>query len=610
MTVPDGFKCGLEIHQRLATKRKLFCHCPTAFGEEPVSGLLYRRIRASAGELGVVDPAAAFEASRKRLFEYRLFPSSTCLLEQDEEPPTPLNPEALDIALSVAKALDARVLDEVHVMRKTVADGSAVSAFQRTALVAVDGRLETTKGTVAVATICLEEESAGIVEKSGAKAVYRLDRLGIPLIEIATDASIRDGVHAREVAEKIGWLLRSTGRVQRGLGTIRQDLNVSIAGGARVEIKGAQALEDVSALVDNEAARQTGLVDVRRTLVERGFQKLAFGKPSDVTRVFAGAKAFLSKPLSEGHVALALKLLYAKGLLGKELMPGHRFGTEVSDYAKTRAGVKGIVHCDEDPRKYGLTSADFETVSAELDCGANDGWAVVVAEHPVAVRALHAAFERVYALDVPKETRRAEGQNSRFMRPLPGAARMYPETDVLPVVLSASILSRILPPLSMAERRDSFLALGLNAEIAEKLLRSHEWDVFEALANPGNAKILALLLLDVKPQLRRQGVDADFSVQRLRALLDAVSSGVVARAALLDVALLAAREQGVSVEKLADAAGLRRVSGDALKVLAASLGNDFGEIMKRNRLVVDAGELQSVLFALKKVNAGGGMKPT
>ncbi|MDP2717187.1 MAG: Glu-tRNA(Gln) amidotransferase subunit GatE, partial [Candidatus Micrarchaeota archaeon] len=508
--------------------------------------------------------------------------------------------EALDIALCVAKALGARVLDEVHVMRKTVADGSAVSAFQRTALVAVDGVLDTSLGPVAVPTICLEEESCGIVEKKDDKSVYRLDRLGIPLIELATDASIKSGAHAREVAEKIGWLLRATGRVQRGLGTIRQDLNVSIAGGGRVEIKGAQALEDVAALVDNEAARQAGLVEVRRILRERGFEKLAFGKPSDVSRVFAGAKSFLSKPLSEGHVALALKLLYAKGLLGKEFMPGHRFGTEVSDYAKAKSGVKGIVHSDEDPQKYGLTSADFETIAADLDCGAQDGWAVVVAEHPVAVRALHAAFDRVYALDVPKETRRAEGQNSRFMRPLPGAARMYPETDVLPEVMPPSRLAHVSAPKSMAQRKEAYLALGLNAEITDKLLRSHEWDVFEQIASKENAKTLALLLLDVKPQLRRQGVDAELSAGRVREIVEAVLSGAITRAAMLDVAALAAHEPGVPVEKLADAAGLRRVLGDALRKLAASLDNHFGEVMKRHRLVVDAGELQAFLSVSRK----------
>lgn len=563
--------------------------------EETPHGTLLRKIRAVAGELGRVDPAAAFEEARGQTFHYQLFPSSSCLVEQDEEPPTALNVEALDVVLQVAKMLDARVLDEVHVMRKAVADGSAVSAFQRTALVAVDGSLDTSQGKVQIATICLEEESAGIVEKTQGHATYRLDRLGIPLVEVATDASLKNGAHAREVAEKIGGMLRATGRVQRGIGSIRQDLNVSIAGGARVEIKGAQELRDVADLVDFEAKRQQTLIDIRATVKRRGFAGLAFGRPVDVSNVFAGAKPFLSKPLADGSVALAYKFMFLGGLMGKELVPDLRFGSEVSDYVKSKTGVKGIVHSDEDPGQYGLSSADFDTIAMALDCGSNDAWAAVVAPEGVAVPALKAAFDRAFLLEVPKETRRAEGVTSRFMRPLPGAARMYPETDVLPVRVSSAVLSKVRLPVSREERKAHYVRLGLGEQLAEKLVRSYDGSLFDFLCQTADAKTVAWVLLDVKPQLRRLGVGVEWPEARWKAVLSLYASGAVTRAALPEVVRLAAEKPEASLMDLVRANQLERVTGKNLEALAASFRFDFGEVMRAHRLTVDAEELRILL---------------
>ncbi len=588
-----GFKSGIEIHQRLATSQKLFCHCPTKISEDAKpDGALTRKLRAAAGELGKVDPAAAFEASRKKTFEYQLFSENTCLVEQDEEPPTPLNPEALRCALVVAKILNAKPLDEVHVMRKTVADGSAVSAFQRTALVAVNGYLETPKGRVEIPTVCLEEESSGIVERTEGKVVYRLDRLGIPLVEIATDASLKDGSHVRETAEKIGLLLRSTGFVQRGIGSIRQDINVSIREGARVEIKGAQQLEDLKALAENEALRQEKLAEIRDELQRRGMKGVAFGKPHGVSHIFAKAKPFLSKPLQEGAMALAIKLLFCKGLIGKEIMPGHRFGTELSDYAKAKTGINGLVHCDEDPQKYGLTKEDFDAISKELDCIEDDGWAVVVADETTAIRALRAAFERCFTLEIPNETRRAEGMTSKFMRPLPGAARMYPETDVMPVCVTAEEWAALQLPKTTDERKKEYLSLGLGEEMAEKLVRSQEWEMFEQLSGTANPKTVAWVLLDVKPSLRRQGMDA-IETEKLTEVLALEKAGKITKAAISDLLALASKEKEVGAERLAEAANLTRITGSKLKALAESLGS-FNEVMKRHRLRVDAGELKEI----------------
>ncbi len=239
-----GFKCGIEIHQQLEGK-KLFCRCPAINSGSAPDIHIERRLRAAAGEAGKVDIAAEYEMSKGKKFIYEASSEDCCLVELDEQPPEPVNKHALAAALEVALLLNAAVIGEIQFMRKTVIDGSNVSGFQRTALIAVDGYVTTSKGRVLIPTICLEEEAAQKIEETDDYVKYRLDRLGIPLIEIATDASLKDPLHCQEAAEKIGMILRSTGKVKRGIGTIRQDVNVSINGHSRVEIKGFQDLRSI-----------------------------------------------------------------------------------------------------------------------------------------------------------------------------------------------------------------------------------------------------------------------------------------------------------------------------------------------------------------------------
>jgi Glu-tRNA(Gln) amidotransferase subunit E-like FAD-binding protein len=251
-----GFKAGIEAHQQLET-HKLFCNCPSLVNDEHEGDIFFeRKLKASAGEMGKVDQAAKFEMTKNKIIKYEGCSTSCCLVEMDEEPPHPVNMHALKTAMEVAMLFNAKILPQMHFMRKIVVDGSNVCGFQRTGLVAVDGYVKTSKGKVGIDTICLEEEAAKKLEDSNEYAKYRLDRLGVPLLEIATDASIKDPEHAKEVASLIGMILRSTGKVKRGIGTIRQDVNVSIKGHPRVEIKGFQELRYMSKVIENEVLRQ------------------------------------------------------------------------------------------------------------------------------------------------------------------------------------------------------------------------------------------------------------------------------------------------------------------------------------------------------------------
>ena len=250
-----GFKCGIEIHQQLEGK-KLFCSCPTINTDEKPDFEVKRKLRAVAGETGEVDKAAKHEMQKSREFIYVGNSKDVCNVELDDEPPHPINQHALQTALEVALLLKAKIVNEIQVMRKTVVDGSNVSGFQRTALIATDGCIKTSKGKVTIPIICLEEEAAQKLKETKDYVKYKLDRLGIPLIEIGTDASIKNPEHAKEVASYLGMVLRSTEKVKRGIGTIRQDVNVSIKGGARTEIKGFQELRAMPKVIEYEIDRQ------------------------------------------------------------------------------------------------------------------------------------------------------------------------------------------------------------------------------------------------------------------------------------------------------------------------------------------------------------------
>ncbi len=250
-----GFKAGLEVHQQLNTK-KLFCNCPSLANDTNENYIeIKRKLTVTEGESGKKDIAAEFEAKKQKTFIYQAKETSSCLVELDEEPPHPLNIDALKIAIQICKLVNAKIVDHVQVMRKIVIDGSNVSGFQRTALIGRNGYINTTKGKVRIPTIYLEEESAKKIDETRDTRTYSLDRLGIPLIEISTAPELKDPEHVKEAASIIGIIFRSTEKVIRGIGSIRQDVNLSIQGKPRIELKGFQNLKSIPKVIDNEIQR-------------------------------------------------------------------------------------------------------------------------------------------------------------------------------------------------------------------------------------------------------------------------------------------------------------------------------------------------------------------
>ncbi|WP_436900920.1 Glu-tRNA(Gln) amidotransferase subunit GatE [Halovenus halobia] len=477
-----GLVAGLEIHQQLNTETKLFCNCPTRLREpEAATRTFTRYLHPTKSELGELDQAAVEESRVDREFEYLAF-DSTCLVEEDDEPPRRVDTEAVTTTLEIAQLLDMEPVDQAHVMRKIVVDGSNTTGFQRTMLTATDGVIETDEGTVGIEDLMLEEESAQRVEETDAGVRYSLDRLGIPLVEIGTRPDISSPEQARDAAERIGMLLRSTGKVKRGLGTIRQDVNVSIAEGARVEIKGVQSLDDIDDIVRNEVRRQVELLDIADELADRDG---SVGQVQDVSDVFAETDSgVIGGALSGGGKAYAVLLTGFDGLVGREILPDRRLGTEFADHAK-RHGAGGIFHTDELPA-YGVTEAEVEELRDAVGAGPEDAVALVADDPETAELAIDAVADRAeQALEgVPEQTRDAnEDGTTRYLRPLPGAARMYPETDVPPVDLDPT---EVDTPELLTEKVNRYESeMGLDPALAEQVAYGRRMKLFERAVEMG-----------------------------------------------------------------------------------------------------------------------------
>jgi len=549
-----GLVAGLEIHQQLDTASKLFCDCPTE-RRDPEAAIrsFTRYLHPTKSELGELDEAALEESRVDREFEYLAF-DSTCLVEEDDEPPHRLDREALEVTLVIAKLLDMDVVDRAHVMRKIVVDGSNTSGFQRSTLVATDGEIETSDGPVSVSDMLLEEESAARIEETDEGVRYGLDRLGIPLVEIGTGPDIRSPEQAREAAERIGMLLRSTGQVKRGLGTIRQDVNVSIARGARIEMKGVQALDEIEDLVRMEVHRQVRLLEVAEELEDR---EASVGDPREVTAVFADTE---SGVIASASAVMAVPLYGFEGLVGAEIQPDRRLGTEFSDHAR-RHGAGGIFHTDELPA-YGVTGEEVADLEAAIGAGEGDAIALVAASREVAERSIEAVGDRARtALEgVPEETRGAnEDGTSRYLRPLPGAARMYPETDVPPVEPDPT---EVETPELLTEKVDRYREeYGLDAGLAEQVAYGRRMPVFEAAVERGVDPTLAAGTLEsTLTELRRDEVPVeDLSDEQLLDALSLVTDGDLAKEGVDEVLTVLAENPRMDAGTAVEEAGLAGV---------------------------------------------------
>ncbi len=541
-----GLKVGLEIHRQLDTRNKLFCNCPSILSAKPPSFTFIRRLRPTQSELGQVDPAALFEFHKGKQIAYESDPETTCLVELDEEPPHPLNKEAVDTALNISLLLKAKILDEIHVMRKVVIDGSNTTGFQRTVVIALDGRLMVEGMEVPIEQVTLEEDAGRKMGETKNSVTFRLDRLGVPLIEISTGPVIKSPEEAGTTALAIGRILRATKRVKRGLGSIRQDLNVSIKNGALVEIKGVQELDLVSKVVEFEAQRQQALIHIRDELRQRNVREEDLKDDFvDVTSILANSQSkIVQAALKQGGKASAVRLYGFKGLLKRELIPGIRLGTEMAKRAAFWGKVGGLFHSDELPA-YGIDQVHVESVSKKLGCGDSDAFIIIADQGDNVLDGLKAVVERSREAirRVPEETRVANPDGTtHYMRPRPGAARMYPETDVPPVSISRDRLQEIernLPKMPEEIAKELQSKYNIGQKLAGQLVDSEFLGVFESIVTTSKGiapSYVATILTESLRSLTREKVPVDnLQEDHLKRVFGLVTEGATAKESVVDL---------------------------------------------------------------------------
>lgn len=560
-----GLKVGVEIHQQLDT-RKLFCECASESQEEPKAEIK-RRLRAVAGELGEVDIAALHEVFKAKEFHYKIYPGASCLVEMDCEPPHQMNRDALDTSLTMAAMLNCEIPDEIHVMRKQVIDGSNTTGFQRTAIVGLNGSLQTQKGKVRITNISVEEEACQILGSDEKSVIYGLDRLSIPLVEIGTGPDIKHPEQAKEVCHTIGMFLRSTGKVKRGIGTIRQDINISIRGGARIEVKGAQELRLIPTLVEKEVERQLSLIQIMNDLKDRGFGFVR-QEGTDVTHIFTGSKS----GITHGKTTYAIKIPGLAGFLKKKLTHTRTLGSELANYVRAKTRMKGIVHSDEETEKYNLAQ-EFLKLSEFMAASKEDLLVIASGEENECRKAMKAISDRINSLlvGVPEETRKAlENGDSEYMRPLPGSARMYPETDIPPIPLDSRKLSLIrknLPELIEEKIARFSKKYKIKEELARQVIQSGMADTFEKgvkiLIEP---VLVASTLTSTLTYLRRESVPVEKLTEgHFTEMFKAVKSRKFSKEKLPEILRMQAENPTLGIEKILEKAGAEAMQMEELR---------------------------------------------
>lgn len=593
---------GLEVHRQLDTETKLFCGCPTRLSLKPPSIKFARRLRPTQSELGQVDPAAMFEFEKGRSIVYEADLETSCLVEMDEEPPHELNLEALEKALIVTHMVHAEPVDEIQVMRKVVIDGSNTAGFQRTCVVGLNGHIEVGGKKIGIQHVGLEEDAARKVAEDEKSVTYRLDRLGIPLLEVTTEPSISSPKEAEEAAAKIGSILRATGSVKRGLGSVRQDLNVSTKNGALTEIKGVQYLALIAKAVEYEAERQSRLIWLRDELKSRGITESQLVEEfADLTQIFTGTQStFMRKALSEGSI-YGVRLPRFAGLLQAPLSQGLRLGMEFAQRASFWGSVGGIIHTDELPG-YGISMEEKRKAMEKFGCQNEDAVIIVAGSELNARNALKAVIERAKEAiaGVPGETRGINPDgSSRYLRPRPGASRMYPETDITPVTVSKGLLSRVSETKPVLPEE---LAKRLSREFALSSLQSRNLAESEFLplflkisaTTKLTPSFIATTLTETLTSLQRQGVDVNnLTDDQMLGMFTVVNEGRTAKESIPELLVWMSKQLGSTPEEALKSTGLEMLTLKEIEDM-------IDEEIRANRDLVSMGD-QGLSILMKRI---------
>jgi glutamyl-tRNA(Gln) amidotransferase subunit E len=555
-----GFKSGLEIHQQLLTEKKLFCRCPAGRYSENYNAEILRHMRPTLSELGEYDGTALMEFKTKKEIIYRIHRNTVCTYEMDDTPPFPINEEALDTALGIGMLYNCKLVDELHIARKQYLDGSIPTGFQRTAIYAVDGWIPYKDRKVKILQMSIEEDSCREVADYSHNRIYLTDRLGMPLIETVTGPDMKT---PQEVAE-VGWicakLVRSTHKVRRGIGSARQDVNVSVDGGTRIEIKGVPKIGMIPLLTYNEAIRQWNLLKLKDELKRRGITQKTFSfEDCDISSLIKKPHYIPLKNAVESKLKIRCVVLKGfSGLLHWQTQTDTYFSKEISDRVRVIAcltTIPNLIHSDS--RTDTITSSDWQKIKKHVEATDEDTLVIVWADGNDIQTAVNEIIIRAKeaTIGIPSETRQAlcDGTNG-FERILPGADRMYPDTDLPPKKISDDRIEKIKSwlPEQLWKRQSRYKELGIPADTIDELSISNYAELFKKAVNEWNVNptTAAVFLIQYPKRLKRSGYNIDLiNEEMMSSILKAFSEARISKDFILTT-LKNSIELGVFVEEI------------------------------------------------------------
>ena len=590
-----GLKVGLEIHQQLSTHKKLFCNCFPAETDEFTSKFS-RKLRVSKSELGEYDPAALFESTKSKTMVYYTNPGSSCLVERDEEPPHELDSDAKNIAVLISCALNSNIFGEIYPMRKIVIDGSNTSGFQRTLLVSQGGWIEVNGEKVGVQSICLEEDAAKLLKDKENVREFSLDRLGIPLVEIALEPVSSSPSEIRKIALTLGRLLRTTRKVTRGLGSIRQDVNVSVNNSGVVEVKGVQQLDQLEKVIEYEAKRQHGLLKIAQQIKQKQLEKISRQNDVyDVINLLKSCKSkIIQKAINDGASIHAIKIKNFAGMLSYSPYEGIRLGKELGQLVRF-FGIGGIFHLDELPN-YGIEKLDIEKIKEQLSISQNDSFIIIAGKDSKIDFAIDSIINRIEDAKsgVPAETRLAtQSGETVFLRPRPGASRMYPETDVFPVKVTKEEIEfakKNIPKSWHESLADLQKNYQLNPQLAEQIFDSNYLDLFEKICSDklNSPNFVASVLCSTITNLERQGLDSTLlKTEEILKSFDFLTNGKIQKESMEMIFEKIMSGKASSVEEALTQEAIRMIDDEKLDEICSS-------VIQENYSIIDNQGLHSI----------------
>ncbi|MBN1356704.1 Glu-tRNA(Gln) amidotransferase subunit GatE [bacterium] len=622
-----GFRSGLEIHQQLLTAKKLFCRCPAGRYSEKYDAEILRHMRPTLSELGEYDGTALMEFKTKKDIIYQIHRETVCTYEMDDTPPFELNEEALDIALEIAMLYDCNMVDEIHIARKQYLDGSIPTGFQRTTIVGVDGHIPYRDRKINIVQLGLEEDACREVSDIGHRRTYRTDRLGMPLIETVTAPDMRTPQEVSDVANRLRWLVRSTGRVRTGIGAARQDVNVSVTGGTRVEIKGVSRIPSIPMLTYSEAMRQWNLLRLRDDLHRRGITPETFSARYDnVTRLLRKTRYQpIHNAINSGMILQCVTLVGFRDLLHWKTQTDTWFSREISDRIRVIAcltTLPNMIHSDSTADT--IAASEWQAIKKAVGAGDDDTIVIVWGDQRDAETGAKEVIIRAReaTIGIPSETRQAlrDGTNG-FERILPGPDRMYPDTDMPPKKITTERLDRIrnLLPEPYYERESWYRTLDIPTDVITPLSISSYAELFKTAVKQWNLDPVALSVALIQypkrlcREFRHLDVTGILKESAMNEIVDAFRDGSIRREGILVVMRSVLENGGFSPNILPQPctdAELNRIIENAMIALETMAFKDGDQKLRKLKgLVMDPlrGRVDSrmVMEKVERLVSGG-----